>query len=194
MGVSKVIYGTTTLIDLTSDTVEADKLLSDYTAHGADGEAITGTCTYDADTSDADATASEILATKTAYVNGEKLEGTMTNNGAWDGVITTIADPLLIPQGYHDGTGEVTVDSVEQAKLIPVNIRSGVEILGVTGSYEGEAMPTQAKTATPLTTSQVILPDEGYDLSQVTIEAIAYEETENAGGGLTVTIGTVASA
>lgn len=43
MAVSKVNYGSTTLIDLTGDTVTADKLLSGYTAHGADGEAITGT-------------------------------------------------------------------------------------------------------------------------------------------------------
>lgn len=43
MAVSKVNYGTTTLIDLTGDTVTADKLLAGYTAHGADGEAITGT-------------------------------------------------------------------------------------------------------------------------------------------------------
>lgn len=43
MGVSKVNYGNTTLIDLTSDTVAANKLMSGYTAHGADGEAIVGT-------------------------------------------------------------------------------------------------------------------------------------------------------
>ena len=43
MAVSKVNYGSTTLIDLTADTVTADKLLAGYTAHGADGEAITGT-------------------------------------------------------------------------------------------------------------------------------------------------------
>ena len=45
MGVSKVIYNGDTLIDLTADTVAADKLLSGYTAHGADGEVITGTAT-----------------------------------------------------------------------------------------------------------------------------------------------------
>ena len=57
--VSKVIYGGTTLIDLTADTVQANKLLYGYTAHGADGEEITGSCTYDADTQDANALASE---------------------------------------------------------------------------------------------------------------------------------------
>ena len=42
MAVNRVDYGNTTLIDLTSDTVTAEKLLSGYTAHGADGEQITG--------------------------------------------------------------------------------------------------------------------------------------------------------
>ena len=43
MGVSKVVYNGDTLIDLTSDTVAADKLLSGYTAHAANGEKLTGT-------------------------------------------------------------------------------------------------------------------------------------------------------
>lgn len=41
--VNKVQYGNTTLIDLTSDTVTADKLLSGYTAHDSSGAQITGT-------------------------------------------------------------------------------------------------------------------------------------------------------
>ena len=43
MAVNKVIYGGSTLIDLSGDTVTADKLLTGYTAHAADGTAITGT-------------------------------------------------------------------------------------------------------------------------------------------------------
>lgn len=42
MAVSKIVLGTTVLVDLTADTVAADKLLQGYTAHGADGELITG--------------------------------------------------------------------------------------------------------------------------------------------------------
>ena len=48
MAISKVVYGGNTLVDLTADTIKADKLLNGYTAHGADGEPITGTCTFDA--------------------------------------------------------------------------------------------------------------------------------------------------
>lgn len=42
MGINKVVYGGKTLIDLTGDTVTADKLLEGVTAHGKDGEVVTG--------------------------------------------------------------------------------------------------------------------------------------------------------
>ena len=195
MAKNKIIYGGTTLIDLTDATLgqnDGAKILSGESAYGKDGEKITGSCTYDADTSDADASASEILLNKTAYVNGNKLTGTMPNQGAVSGTIDDVSTPYTIPAGYHDGSGTVAVDSTEAAKVIPGNIKEGVEILGVTGTYTGEGVTAQAKTATPYTTQQVILPDTGYDyLSQVTVEAIYYNESANA-YGTTVTIGTVA--
>lgn len=191
--INKVIYGNDTLIDLTADTITASDLLSGKTAHDKSGATITGSCTFDADTSDADATASEILNTKTAYVNGSKVTGSMPNRGAVTGSISTVAGTYSIQNGYHDGSGTVGIDSTEQAKIIAGNIKDGVEILGVTGTYTGEGVSAQAKTATPYTTQQVILPDSGYDyLSQVTVNAIAYEETDNVAGGKTATIGTVA--
>lgn len=181
-------------IDLTDATLgqsDGDKILANESAYGKDGEKITGTCTYDADTSDANASASEILLGRTAYVNGQKVIGTMPNQGAVSGTIDDLETPYTIPAGYHDGSGTVEVDSTEAAKIIPGNIKEGVEILGVTGTYTGEGVTAQAKTATPYTTQQVILPDSGYDyLSQVTVEAIYYNESANA-YGTTVTIGTV---
>ena len=70
------------------------------------------------------------------------------------------------------------------------NIKAGVEILGKTGTYSGEAISVQSKTATPTNAQQVITPDAGYDyLSQVTVNAIPYVETDNAAGGVTITIG-----
>ena len=191
MSISKVIYGGNTLIDLTADTVVKDKLLKGYTAHGADGEAITGTCTYDADTQDATAAAAEILTGKTAYNKGSKITGTMKNNGAVTGTITTKAGTYTIPQGYHDGSGKVSIDSTEQGKLIQENIREGITILGVTGTMSGtEDAKPQSKTVTPSTEAQTVLPDTGYNyLSQVTVAAIPYAESENSAGGTTVTIG-----
>lgn len=191
MAISKVVYGGETLIDLTADNVKADKLLKGYTAHGADGEVINGSCTYDADTQDATATEAEILDGKTAYNKGSKVTGKMKNNGAVAGKITTKAGKYTVPQGFHDGSGTVQIDATEQAKLIPENIRDGVTVLGITGNMSGsEDVKAQSKSVTPSTAQQTVLPDAGYThLTQVTVAAIPYEEAENSAGGKTVTIG-----
>lgn len=188
--INKVVYDGNTLIDLTGDTVEADKVLSGYSFHDRSGAILTGTNTYDADTSDATAAASEIISGKSAYVSGSKVTGSMANNGAISETIDNVSDTILIPVGYHDGSGSVQIDSTEQAKIIAGNIKDGVQILGVTGNYTGEGATAQAKTATPSSSQQIILPDSGYDyLSQVTVNPIPYTETLNAAGGYTATIG-----
>lgn len=188
--INKVIFGGNTLIDLTADTVDAAHLLAPYTAHDKSGAIITGACTFDADTSDANATAAEVLLNKTAYVNGVKRTGTMPNNGAVTGTISTINGEYTIPLGYHDGSGKVSIASTEARKLIPENIRQGVTILGVEGTMSGsEDVNAQTKTVTPTTSQQVIVPDTGYNyLTQVTVNAIPYTETANS-YGLTATIG-----
>lgn len=191
MAVNEVVYGGKTLIDLTGDTVTTDKLLKGITAHGKDGEVVTGACTFDVDSNDATAAVAEILKEKTAYARGAKLVGTMPNNGAVTGSIKTLTDSYVIAQGYHDGSGKVTIDSAEQAKLVAKNIREGITILGVKGTMSSsEGMKAQAKTVTPSNSQQTILPDTTYNcLSQVTVNAIPYAESENSAGGTTVTIG-----
>lgn len=188
--VNKVIYGGQTLIDLTGDTVTASDILTGKKAHDKSGAQITGTCSYDADTSDANATAAEILATKTAYVAGSKITGSMPNRGAVTGTISTKTQQYTIQNGYHDGSGKVSISSTEQAKIIAGNIRQGVTILGVEGTMSGsEDVHAQTKTVTPATTAQTVTPDAGYNyLTQVTVNAIPYVETDNASGGITVTI------
>ena len=55
MAISKVIYGSQTLLDLTADTVTAESMTKGYTAHAADGSQVTGTLetvTYYSGTSD----------------------------------------------------------------------------------------------------------------------------------------------
>lgn len=193
MAINKVIYGGETPIDLTGDTVTADKILSGFTAHDKGGEPITGTCEYDVDSSDATAAVAEILQGKTAYVRGQKLTGTMKNNGAVTGTISSKDEEYTIPQGHHDGSGKVGISAAEKEKIIPDNIREGITLLGVEGSMSGtEDAKPQAKTVTPSTKEQTVLPDseEGYNyLSQVTVKAIPYNESENPAGGTTVTIG-----
>lgn len=193
MAINKVIFNGNTLIDLTNDTVAAANLLVGASAHGRDGNVVNGACPFDADTSDATATAAEILAGSaqnpiTAYVNGVKVTGTMPNNGGTGATISDLTD-ISVPRGYYDGSGVIAVADVEKAKIIPGNIRSGVEILGITGDYAGESATAQSKTVTPTALAQTVLPDTGYDyLSQVVVNAIPYVETANA-YGTTVTIG-----
>lgn len=189
--VNKVVYGGEVLIDLTGDTITADKVLKGYTAHDKSGETITGTCNYDVDSEDATVAVAEMLVGKTAYARGSKITGTMPNNGAVKETISTKAQEVVIAQGYHDGSGKIAISSTEQAKIIATNIRDGVTILGVTGTMSGtEGAKAQAKTVTPTTKVQNVLPDTGYNyLSQVTVNAIPYVESENAAGGTTVTIG-----
>ena len=190
MAVNKVIYGSKTLIDLTGDTITPDKLAKGITAHDKSGAIITGTNTYDSNTSDATAKVAEILVGKTAYVAGSKITGTMPNRGSVTEKISEVNTEIHIAQGYHEGSGVVSINEEEQAKIIPQNIKMGVSILGVTGTCEPSSSVTaHAKTVTPSTVAQTILPDEGYDyLSQVTVQAIPYSEMDNASGGVTVTI------
>lgn len=194
--VNKVIFGNDVLIDLTSDTVTASDILSGKTAHDRSGAAIEGSCTYDADTSDANATAAEILAGTeqnpiTAYVNGNKVTGSMPNRGAVTLTIDDVDDEITIASGYHDGSGVAKLDSTEKAKLIPSNILQGVTILGVQGSVEpsSDVHIESSKSVTPGASAQTVLPSSGYDaMAQVVVAAIPYTETDNQQGGKTVQI------
>ena len=70
------------------------------------------------DTSDATATAAQILDGATAYVDGELVEGTMPNNGAVTETLDTATTSYTVPAGYHSGTGKVSV-SLETKSATP---------------------------------------------------------------------------
>ena len=188
--VNKLVVGNDVKFDLTGDTVAPNTLLTGTTAHDKTGAQITGTCSYDSDTSDATVAVAEILKDKTAYARGAKIVGTMPNNGAKNYTISNLNDQT-ISLGFYDGSGKISIDSAEKAKIIPANIKNGVSILGVQGTMTGqEDLNIQSKTVTPTFTAQTILPDDGYDyLSQVVVSAIPMTESENTAGGLTLTIG-----
>ena len=187
--INKLVVGNEVKFDLTSDTVTAEKLLSGFTAHDKSGAPITGACTFDADTQDATVAVAEILEGKTAYARGAKLTGTMPNKGAVSGTIAT-KEAYTIPMGFHDGSGTVSLDATESAKIVAGNIKSGVTILGVEGTFAGESVTAQTKSVTPTMSAQTVLPDEGYDyLSQVSVAAIPVNYSDNSAGGQTCTIG-----
>lgn len=189
--VNKVIIGSEVKLDLTQDDITPDKLAAGIKAHDKSGAPIVGSSTFDADTSDANAVAAELLKDKTAYVNGVKVTGTMPNNGAKTLDITNKSTPVTIPTGFHDGSGKAQIAADEQAKLIPANIREGITVLGVTGTMSGsEGMKPQAKNVTPTFAQQEVLPDEEYNcLSSVTVAAIPVTYTDNEQGGQTLKVG-----
>ena len=113
-------------------------------------------------TNDANATAADILNTKTAYVNGNKVTGSMPNIGAVSQSLA-INGTYNVPKGYHNGSGRVTQSIPTQGaktitpntgdqrvtagryltgditvkgdgNLVAGNIKSGISIFGVWGN------------------------------------------------------------
>lgn len=128
---------------------------------------------YDGDTlidltADDVAEANVLSGKKFHKATGASATGSMTNNGAVSGTISTKAGTYTIPAGYHNGSGSVAISSAEQNKIIASNIKSGVTILGVAGSAS-TGKPEQTKSVTATTTAQTVSPDSGYTLSSVTV-------------------------
>lgn len=80
-------------------TPTAGKVLSEVTVNPIPDEYIT--------TDDATATAAKILKDETAYVDGEKVVGTMPDNGAKTSTLSA-GGSYTIPAGYHNGSGKIT--------------------------------------------------------------------------------------
>ena len=85
------------------------------------------------DASEADAAARNVLTGKVFIGPNGQDTGSMANNGSTSGTISTKAGTVTIPAGYTSG-GTVSISSTEQAKVIAGNIKSGVTLLGVSGS------------------------------------------------------------
>lgn len=96
------------------------------------------------DTADATATGADILTGKSAYGSSGSVSGSMANNGATTGTISTKAGTVTVPAGYTTG-GTISISTTEQAKIIASNIKSGVTLLGVAGSL---SLPTISQDST----------------------------------------------
>lgn len=95
-------------------------------------------------TGDADVDAASLLTGKTAFGASGSISGSMPSNGSTSGTISTKAGTVTIPAGYTTG-GTVAISSTEQNKIIASNIKSGVTLLGVSGSL---ALPTISQDST----------------------------------------------
>lgn len=96
------------------------------------------------DTAAADVTSADLLTGKTAFGSSGSVSGSMANNGSTSGTISTKAGTVAIPAGYTSG-GTVSISSTEQNKITAGNIKSGVTILGVSGSL---ALPSISQDGT----------------------------------------------
>lgn len=81
-------------------------------------------CCGGTDTSDATAVAENILSGKTAYVNDEKITGTMPDNGAKTASLNC-GESYTIPKGYHNGSGVIRANSAGSQNLIKATIDGG---------------------------------------------------------------------
>lgn len=85
------------------------------------------------------------------------------------------SDQSIASGQYLNGTQTIKGDS----NLTAANIKSGVKIFNVTGSYAGSSSggntpSLQTKTVSPSESTQTVSPDSGYDgLSKVTVNAIS---------------------
>lgn len=95
-------------------------------------------------TGDADAAAGDVLSGKSAFGASGSISGSMANNGATGGEISTKSGTITIPAGYTTG-GTVSLKSSAVSDCVSGNILSGKTILGVSGNL---AMPTISQDGT----------------------------------------------
>lgn len=134
-------------------------------------------------TTDATATASEILAPKTAYVNGSKVTGTMTNRGAITTTITTQGGSYTIPAGYHNGSGKVTaslaVSTISNADLNIATVTESTNDYGVQANITIPAGYYNATTLSALISGILPFPHTAAATPQILSGYEAYDDQLN---------------
>ena len=96
------------------------------------------------DTAGATASAGDILTGKSAFGASGSVSGSMANNGATSGEISTKAGTVTIPAGYTSG-GTVSLKASAITDLVAANLLTGKTVLGVAGSL---SVPTVSQDST----------------------------------------------
>lgn len=137
MGNSKIVFNAKVLIDLTKDTVAAAKLLEGTTAHGKDGERVTGTI-LDRNTVGKHGAVGASSAYPSVAVTPVERDTQAYQNT--DGVSRLFLKP---PAGYYSGESYVGETYAKVASTIGLNegnLCAGNSVLDVTGRGHAVAM------------------------------------------------------
>lgn len=131
-------------------------------------------------TSDIDSNIQENNIRKDVEILG--ITGTLEEVNAQEKTATpSTSQQIITPDNNYNSLSQVTIEAVTKdidSDIKAENIKTGVDILGVVGTYDG--LIGQEKTATPTTSEQVVTPDEGYTgLTKVTIEGVTKDIDAN---------------
>ena len=115
--------------------------------------------------------------------------GTVSASGSQTLQLTTQSGATVTPTTTEQtavSAGRYTLGAIKvagDANLVAGNIKTGVSIFGVNGSYSGQSINNQQKSVDPSETAQTVTPDTGYTgLSEVNVSAIS---STYVGSGIT---------